>query len=104
MFKKVGIVTVGVTAGLMAAAPFASAGEAPQNDHHDRHASSDCDFTGGTGEGSRGGDANGDLAGIAGAAVGGIGGNNIGNIADCSSFLNDNLNGNSVLSGNKIGL
>ncbi len=102
MIKKLGLVTVGVTAGLMAAAPLASA----TTTHHDGgdEGSSSCSFTGGTGEGSRGGDANGALAGIGGAAVGGIGGNNIANIADCSDFLNDNLNGNQVLSNNDVDL
>ncbi|MHC1558486.1 hypothetical protein ACR9E3_06000 [Actinomycetospora sp. C-140] len=39
MLKKLGIVTVGVTAGLVAAAPFASASES----HH--HGSDDCNVS-----------------------------------------------------------
>ncbi len=99
MIKKFGLVTVGVTAGLLAAAPFASAHESA-GDHQE---SGNCSFVGGTGEGATGGDANGEIAGIGGAAVGGIGGNNALNIADCSDFLNHNLNGNEVGSHNTLG-
>ncbi len=108
LLKKAGMVTVGVAATLFAAAPLASASECHDDGGHRDHESSsrhgDCSFLGGTGEGSSGGDANGELAGIAGAAVGGIGGNNVGNIADCSSFLNHNLDGNQVLSNNSLSL
>ena len=48
MRKKLGIVTVGVTAGLMAAAPFASASEAPHAGGHDCNVSSDGDNIGAT--------------------------------------------------------
>ena len=102
MIKKLGMVTVGVTAGLMVAAPFASAGQAPQHQDHHGAKCSGCAFTGGTGEGSSSGEAKGALAAVSGATVGGLGGSNIGNIADCSSFLNDNLNGNQLLSNNKL--
>ncbi|GAA4870508.1 hypothetical protein [Actinomycetospora straminea] len=100
MFKKAGTVTIAVTAGLLAAAPFASAGEAHSHDHDHDHKkkshhddSSDCNVTGGSAE------ANG---GISGDAVLGnvlaqapIGGANIGNIV-CNDILNDNLSGNDV--------
>ena len=104
MFTKVGMITVGVTAGLMVAAPFASAGEAPQHPDHHGAKSSGCSFTGGTGGGSSSGNAKGELAAVSGATAGGIGGNNVGNIADCSDFLNHNLNGNDVLSHNSVKL
>jgi hypothetical protein len=42
VLKKFGIVTVGVTAGLMAAAPFASANEAHHESHH---GSDDCNVS-----------------------------------------------------------
>ncbi|MHC1558487.1 hypothetical protein ACR9E3_06005 [Actinomycetospora sp. C-140] len=95
MFKKVGMVTVGVTAGLLVAAPFASAGESPDPGHHGGHGShghggSDCNVKGGdaTANGGIGGDA---VAGaLAQAPVGGL---NTGNIV-CNDILNDNISGN----------
>ena len=103
MLKKLGVVTVGVTAGLMVAAPFASAHESAHesghdSDHGDRHgdrhgSSSDCNVTGGSAE------ANGGIDGD--AALGNaliqapIGGANLGNIV-CNDILNDNLSGNNV--------
>jgi hypothetical protein len=101
VYKKVGIVTVGVTASLMAAAPLASAHESSHAD--EGSSSSGCAFTGGTGGHAGSGDATGVLAG-SGLNLGGTGGSNILNIADCSSFLNDNLNGNHVLSDNDLSL
>ena len=95
MLKKLGVVTVGVTAGLMVAAPFASAHESGNDsDHGDRHgSSSDCNVTGGSAEanGGIGGDS---FAGnlLAQAPVGGA---NLGNIV-CNDILNDNLSGNNV--------
>jgi hypothetical protein len=111
MLKKLGVVTVGVTAGLMVAAPFASAHESGHDsdhgsrhesshdsDHGSRHgsghgSSSDCNVTGGSSE------ANG---GIDGDAVLGnaliqapIGGANALNIV-CNDILNGNLSGNNV--------
>ena len=51
MFKKMGVVTVGVAAGLMVAAPFASATEChDDSEHHSSHersGDSDCNVTGG---------------------------------------------------------
>jgi hypothetical protein len=96
VFKKVGMVTVGVTAGLFAIAPFASAGEDPghheSHDHHGQHHSggSDCNVKAGdaTANGGIGGDA---AAGaLAQAPVGGL---NTANIS-CNHILNDNLSGN----------
>jgi hypothetical protein len=62
VFKKFGIVTVGITAGLLAAAPLASAGEAPEHGghdnggHHGEHkgGGSDCNVTGGSAEANGG--------------------------------------------------
>lgn len=94
MLKKLGLVTLGVTAGLVAVAPIASAHESDHSDRHrGGHDSSDCNVVGGEAE------ANG---GIDGDAVLGnailqapIGGNNVGNIV-CNDILNDNLSGNDV--------
>jgi len=98
MFKKTGTVTIAVTAGLLAAAPFASAGEDPGHGHeggHHKHGheSSNCNVTGGSAE------ANG---GIEGNAVLGnalaqlpVGGNNVGNIV-CNDILNHNVSDNHV--------
>ena len=95
MLKKLGVVTVGVTAGLMVAAPFASAHESGHDsDHGDRHgSSSDCNVTGGSAE------ANGGIDGD--AALGNaliqapVGGANVLNVV-CNDILNDNLSGNNV--------
>ena len=95
MLKKLGVVTVGVTAGLMVA--FASAHESGHDsDHGSGHhggSSSDCNVTGGSAE------ANG---GIGGDSFAGnlltqapVGGSNVGNIV-CNDILNDNLSGNNV--------
>ncbi len=96
MLKKLGVVTVGVTAGLMVAAPFASAHESGHDsDHGDRHGSdsSDCNVTGGSAEANGGidGDA---LAGnlLAQAPVGGANALNI----VCNDILNGNVSGNNV--------
>lgn len=102
MFKKVGIVTVGITAGLLAAAPFASAGEDPghggheHSDHHGDHHKRDggsCNVVGGkaSAEGGNRGDA------IGGNLVGQlpIGGNNIGNLT-CNSILNHNVSDDDI--------
>ncbi|MDD7935999.1 hypothetical protein [Actinomycetospora straminea] len=92
MLKKMGVITVGVTAGLMAAAPFASATE---GGHHDgeHESSGSCNVTGGSAEANGGidGDA---LAGnlLAQAPVGGANALNI----VCNDILNDNLSGNEV--------
>jgi len=94
VLKKMGVVTVGVAAGLMVAAPFASAHESGHDGHGERHGgSSDCNVTGGSAE------ANGGIDGD--AALGNaliqapVGGANALNIV-CSDILNGNLSGNNV--------
>lgn len=94
MIKKMGVVTVGVAAGLMAAAPFASATESHGDHHGDHHRdSSSCNVVGGSGE------ANGGISGDAFAgnllAQAPISGNNVLNLT-CNRILNDNLSGNDV--------
>jgi hypothetical protein len=100
VIKKLGVVGVGVAAGLMVAAPFASATEGGHgHDGHRGHGSDSgsdsgsCNVTGGSSE------ANG---GIDGDAVGGnllaqapVGGANVLNIV-CNDILNDNVSGNNV--------
>ncbi|GLZ46176.1 hypothetical protein Acsp06_23610 [Actinomycetospora sp. NBRC 106375] len=98
MFKKAGTVTIAVAAGLLAAAPFASAGEDPghghDGDHHKRgHDSSDCNVNGGSAEANGGIDGD-SVLGNAVAQVP-VGGNNVGNIV-CNDILNDNVSGNHV--------
>ena len=100
MFKKVGIVTVGVTAGLLAVAPLASAGEDPGHGHggdhkHKKHGheSSDCNVTGGSASADGGIDGDAFLGNAVTQAP--IGGANLGNIV-CNDILNDNLSGNNV--------
>ncbi|MDD7941958.1 hypothetical protein PHK61_26435 [Actinomycetospora lutea] len=99
MFKKAGTVAVAVTAGLLAAAPFASAGEAHGDDHghgHDhkkKHESSDCNVTGGSAEANGGIEGDAVLGNVLAQAP--VGGANIGNIV-CNDILNDNLSGNNV--------
>ncbi|GAA4800877.1 hypothetical protein GCM10023200_42130 [Actinomycetospora chlora] len=93
MFKKMGVVTVGVAAGLLAAAPFASATECSHDsDHHESHSSSDndCNVTGG--EATANGDISGDsLANTLAQAP--VGGSNLLNLT-CTNILNDNVSGN----------
>ncbi|GLZ46177.1 hypothetical protein Acsp06_23620 [Actinomycetospora sp. NBRC 106375] len=95
MLKKLGVVTLGVTAGLVAVAPIASAHESDHsNRHHGDHgSSSDCNVNGGSAEANGGidGDA---FLGNAVAQVP-VGGNNVGNIV-CNDILNGNLSGNDV--------
>jgi hypothetical protein len=106
MLKKASMVAVGATAGLLALAPVASAGEVHDGGHHGHHSevddhsknknASSCDFTGGTGK------ADGGISGDAGLAgnvltqipVGGA----VTSVGDCSNIVQDNLNGNTLLS------
>ena len=93
MIKKMGVVTVGVAAGLMVAAPFASATES----HHDgdkHHGSSkDCNVTGGAAEANGGVDGNAIIGNlVAQAPIGGLNALNV----TCSHILNDNLSDNDV--------
>ncbi|CAA9259231.1 MAG: hypothetical protein AVDCRST_MAG54-2398 [uncultured Actinomycetospora sp.] len=94
MIKKLGVVGFGVAAGLMAAAPFASATEGGHgHDDHEGRDSGSCNVTGGSAEanGGIGGDS---FAGnlLAQAPVGGANALNI----VCNDILNDNLSGNNV--------
>jgi hypothetical protein len=102
MFKKLGIVTVGVTAGLLAVAPLASAGEAHDHDGGDHHKkkhghesseSSDCNVTGGSAEANGGIDGDAFLGNALVQAP--IGGANLGNIV-CNDILNDNVSDNDI--------
>ncbi len=96
MIKKLGVVGVGVAAGLMAAAPFASATEGGHG--HDGHEgrgsdSGSCNVTGGSSEANGGIDGD-SFAGnlLAQAPVGGANALNI----VCNDILNDNVSGNTV--------
>ena len=102
MLKKLGVVTVGVTAGLMVAAPFASASESGHDSDHGRPRlaprlgepeSSDCNVTGGSAEANGGIDGDSFLGNALVQAP--IGGANVANIV-CNDILNDNLSGNNV--------
>jgi hypothetical protein len=95
VLKKLGVVTVGVTAGLMVAAPFASAHESGHDsDHGDRHgSSSDCNVTGGSAEANGGIDGDSFLGNAIVQAP--VGGANLANIV-CNDILNGNVSGNNV--------
>ena len=95
MIKKLSVVTVGVAAGLMVAAPFASAHESSHDsDHGSGHgSSSDCNVTGGSSEANGGIDGDSFLGNALVQAP--IGGANLANIV-CNDILNDNLSGNNV--------
>ena len=95
MLKKMGVVTVGVTAGLMVAAPFASAHESSHDsDHGDRHgSSSNCNVTGGSAEANGGIDGDALLGNALIQAP--VGGANVLNIV-CNDILNGNLSGNAI--------
>ena len=95
MIKKLGVVTVGVAAGLMVAAPFASATEGGHghDGEHKGSGSGSCNVTGGSAE------ANGGIDGDAFAgnllAQAPVGGANALNIV-CNDILNGNASGNNV--------
>ena len=98
MLKKMGVVTVGVAAGLMVAAPFASATESGHGHGHGDGGhrgsdSSDCNVTGGSSEANGGIDGDSFLGNALVQAP--IGGANVANIV-CNDILNDNLSGNNV--------
>lgn len=117
MLSRISKVTVGVTVGLVAAAPLAWAGgtgyddtdvkgdKAGDSKHDDggkdkekHHFSGKlCSFDGGD-AGAESLISGGSLANAVAQAP--VAGNNIANLANCSDFLNDNLNGN--LSGNEV--
>ena len=97
MFKKMGVVTVGVAAGLMVAAPFASATEChDDSEHHSSHERSDdndCNVTGGSATANGGIDGDSALGNVLTQAP--VGGANLGNVV-CNRILNDNLSGNDI--------
>ncbi len=96
MLKKMGVVTVGVAAGLMVAAPFASASESGHDSDHGSHHgsdSSDCNVTGGSSEANGGIDGDSFLGNAVVQAP--VGGANVLNVV-CNDILNGNLSGNNV--------
>jgi hypothetical protein len=97
VFRKMGVVTVGVAAGLMVAAPFASATEChDDSEHHSSHESADdgdCNVTGGSATANGGIDGDSALGNVLTQAP--VGGANVGNIV-CNRILNDNLSGNNI--------
>lgn len=91
MIKKLGVVTVGVAAGLMVAAPFASATEGGHGHDGDHKSSGSCNINGGNAQ------ANGEVEGDALAdalAQAPVGANALNLV--CSQVLNDNISGNTV--------
>jgi hypothetical protein len=94
VLKKMGVVTVGVAAGLMVAAPFASATESGHDGHGKHHGeSSDCNVTGGSSAANGGIDGDSFLGNAVVQAP--IGGANVLNVV-CDDILNGNLSGNNV--------
>ena len=121
MLKKAGLLTVGITAGLLAVAPIASAGESESkgdndhskswdkgdDDHHGKkkhHSDNDGGDQEGTGNvkcAGEGGDASTDNEGgegLLGGVVqaGSVASGNGGQLLSCNSFLNDILNDNEL--------
>ena len=99
MLKKVGLVTIGAAATLAAVAPMASATEGHEDGPQRHEGGKACAFTGGD-AGAASEISGNSLLNIVGQAP--IAGNNIANLANCSDFLNDNVNAN--LSGNTIAI
>jgi len=95
VLKKMSVVTVGVAAGLMVAAPFASATESGHG--HDSHKrggeSADCNVTGGSAEAVGGIDGDAFLGNLVTQVP--VGGANAANIV-CNDILNGNLSNNDV--------
>jgi hypothetical protein len=119
VLKKAGLLTVGVTAGLLAVAPIASAGEAHEKGDHDKdresshdkdhgkkhhskkHHDGDQEGVGNIKCGAKGGDLDNDATGAGsllgvGQVAGPVLSGNTGQLLSCNSFLNDNLNDLSV--------
>ncbi|MEJ2885634.1 hypothetical protein [Actinomycetospora aeridis] len=95
MFKKMGVVTVGVAAGLMVAAPFASASEChEESDHETTSVSSDDDCNVTSGESSAASEIGDSKLGNIVTQVPITG--NLGNVT-CSEILSNNLSGNHFL-------
>lgn len=100
MLKKVGLVTIGAAATLAAVAPMASATGHGDHDGPGHHGGGKaCAFDGG--DAGAASEISGDSVAAA-VAQAPVAGNNIANIANCSDFLNNNLNDN--LSGNSIAI
>jgi hypothetical protein len=93
VLKKLSVVTVGISAGLMVAAPFASAHESGHDGDGHHGAGADCNVTGGSAEANGGIDGDSFLGNAVVQAP--IGGANLANIV-CNDILNDNLSGNVV--------
>ena len=93
MIKKLGVVGVGVAAGLVVAAPFASATESHHGDDHHGSSSGSCNVTGGSAEANGGIDGDALLGNALIQAP--VGGANVLNVV-CNDILNDNLSGNTV--------
>ncbi|TCK27793.1 hypothetical protein [Pseudonocardia endophytica] len=100
MLKKVGLVTIGAAATLAAVAPIASATGTHEDGPKHHGGGKACAFNGG--EAGAASEISGDalLGNVVAQAP--IAGNNIANLANCSDFLNHNLNDN--LSGNTIAI
>ncbi|MHC1558488.1 hypothetical protein ACR9E3_06010 [Actinomycetospora sp. C-140] len=95
MIKKLGVVTVGVAAGLVAVAPFASATESHHGGEHGHghKDSGSCNVTGG--DATANGGVDGDALVADALAQAPVGGANAANIV-CNDILNGNLSGNVV--------
>jgi hypothetical protein len=95
VIKKLGVVTFGVAAGLVVAAPFASATEGGHGHGHDgEHKSSgSCNVTGGSAEANGGIDGDSFAGNVLAQAP--VGGANALNIV-CNDILNGNASGNNV--------
>lgn len=109
MMKKAGIVTVGVSAALLAAAPLASAGEvngenadngkdkdSSKHDDWGKKNNKDKGKGGNTTCQSQSGDNEGNEGKGLVAGAGSILSSNSGQLASCNSFLNDNFSGNKL--------
>lgn len=106
MLKKIGMVGVGVTATMLAAAPFASACETSHHGDHDGdhgHHSVEHGSNNNTACAAKSGDVAGNhTKGI--LALGPIANGNAGQILSCNSFLNDNFSGNDLNIANGLSL
>ena len=90
MLKKFGMVSVGITAGLLAVAPMASASEGHHDGDQDGTANIKCDAE----SGDIDNDATGEGAIALGQVAGPVASGNAGQLLSCNAFLNDILNDN----------
>lgn len=95
MLKKFGMVSVGVTATLLAAAPLASAHDGGQKDSGKEKSHSVKANGGNTQCAAKSGDVK-DNKGKGMLAAGSILDGNAGQILSCNSFLNNNFSGNEL--------